>query len=107
MLLQINLEYGLEYFIEIAYGIIYGILAILTLKKYRETKNRLAIFFFGAFLLLALSGLYGGISGILNLSGFSSLPIIGGKIMEIYETLALLGLFLFLGGLLSLRTKSQ
>ncbi len=90
----------LEYGVELGYGIIYMILAYTTIKKYKSTQNRLALFFFAAFTCLAISGLYGGLAGILNHSGFEAIPIIGDKILEIYEGLALIALIFFIIGLI-------
>ena len=95
MLMDIDLD-NAEFLVELSYGIIYALLTFLTYRKYRETNNKLTVFFCAAFLALAISGLYGGISGF-----------IGFKIMEIYETLALLAVLLFLSGLLSIRSKKN
>ena len=91
-----------EFGVELGYGAIYLILAITTMLKYQKTKNQLALYFFVAFLALSLSGLYGGIAGILYNSGFSSIPIFGDKILEIYEGLALVALGFFVIGLIKI-----
>lgn len=91
-----------EFGVEIGYGAIYLILAFTTIMKYRATKNRLALWFFAAFLALAISGLYGGFAGILSASGYSILPIIGNKILEIYVGLALIALVFFIIGLIKI-----
>ncbi len=88
-----------EYGVEIGYGVIYLILAFTTIKKYRSSKNQLALWFFAAFVALAISGLYGGLAGILYSSGYSAVPILGNKILEIYVGLALVALVFFLIGL--------
>ncbi|MFW9890134.1 MAG: hypothetical protein ACFFER_18275 [Candidatus Thorarchaeota archaeon] len=99
MLLELDLPHLVEYSIELGYGIVYLILSYFTLRKYRETQNMLAKFFFGAFLALAISGIYGGIAGVLSKTGFELIPILGEKVVEIYEGLALVSLVLFLIGL--------
>ncbi len=91
-----------EYGVEIGYGVIYLILAFTTIKKYRASKNKLALWFFVAFVALAISGLYGGFAGIFNSSGYSAVPIIGNKILEIYVGLALVALVFFLIGLIKI-----
>ncbi|MHA1148183.1 MAG: hypothetical protein ACTSR8_08050 [Promethearchaeota archaeon] len=96
------LDFGhvLEYGVEIGYGIIYLILAISTIRKYQQTKNKLALSFFAGFICLAISGLYGGAAGFLNNLGFESIPVLGNKILEIYEGLALIALIFFIIGLI-------
>jgi hypothetical protein len=90
----------MEYSVELGYGIIYLLLAITTTIKYRKTKNKLALYFVIAFVVLAISGLYGGTAGFLNKTGFDSIPIFGNKINEIYEGLALVALIMFSVGLI-------
>jgi len=96
----LDLPNAIEYGIELGYGVIYVILAITTIRKFNRTGNRLALYFFIAFIVLALTGLYGGIAGILSETGFDWIPIIGNKILEIYEGLALVALGLFVVGLI-------
>lgn len=104
MLLQLDLPHLVEYSIEIGYGLIYILLTFFTLRKYRDTENVLARFFFVAFLVLAFSGLYGGIAGILSKTGFEWIPILGEKVVEIYEGAALLALIFFLIGLYRIKS---
>ncbi|MFX1338485.1 MAG: hypothetical protein ACFFDK_07735 [Promethearchaeota archaeon] len=92
----------LEYSVEIGYGVIYLILAITTYQKYKKTENKLALYFFIAFICLGISGLYGGIAGILNKTGFDMIPIFGDKVLEIYEGWALIALVLFIIGLIKI-----
>ncbi|MFW9802986.1 MAG: hypothetical protein ACFFFC_10055 [Candidatus Thorarchaeota archaeon] len=99
MLLQLDLPHLVEYSIEVGYGLVYLILSYFTYRKYRQTENVLAKYFFAAFLMLAISGLYGGISGVLSKTGYEMIPIIGEKVKEIYEGLAVVSLVLFLIGL--------
>ncbi|HEY0089984.1 MAG TPA: hypothetical protein VGB37_14130 [Candidatus Lokiarchaeia archaeon] len=94
----LDLTHLIEYSVEIGYGIIYLVLAITTYKKYRETENKLALFFIGAFICFAASGLYGGIAGLLNKTAFEAID----KILEIYNGLALIALIFFIVGLLKL-----
>jgi hypothetical protein len=102
MISQIELA-TIEHSVEFAYGIIYGLLAYFTFKKKKQTKSKLAKFFFAGFLCLSISGLYGGIAGFLDQLGYSTIPIIGNKILEIYEGLALLALIFFTLGLIKLK----
>ncbi len=74
---------------------IMAIIGFIFLASYK-----LALYFFLAFLALAITGLYGGIAGILNATGFETIPLFGNKILEIYEGLALLALGLFFVGLI-------
>ena len=92
----------IEYSVEIGYGIIYLILAITTYQKYKNTENKLALYFFVAFICLGISGLYGGTAGILNKTGYEMIPIFGDKILEIYEGLALIALIFFIIGLIKI-----
>lgn len=96
----LDLPHLIEYSVELGYGIIYSILAWSTILKYRKTENKLALYFFGAFVCLAVTGLYGGLAGILNSIGLDFIPIIGSKILEIYEGFALIALFFFIVGLI-------
>ncbi len=98
----LELTHLIEYGVEIGYGIIYLILAISTFLKYKKTDNKLALYFFAAFICLAFSGFYGGIAGILNKSGFEMIPILGDKILEIYEGVALVALIFFIIGLIKI-----
>jgi len=91
----LDIPHLVEYSVEIGYGLIYLILAITTIKKYKDTQNPLVIYFFAAFMCLSLSGLYGGIAGVLNKTGFEWIPVFGDKILEIYEGLALVALIFF------------
>ncbi|MFW9959013.1 MAG: hypothetical protein ACFFCT_13160 [Candidatus Odinarchaeota archaeon] len=104
MLLELDFPHLVEYSIEMGYGIIYLALSFLTLRKYKETGNMLAKFFFVAFLVLAFSGMYGGIAGILSKTGFEWIPIMGEKVVEIYEGLAVLSLVFFLLGLYRIKS---
>ncbi|MFW9798612.1 MAG: hypothetical protein ACFFE2_16360 [Candidatus Thorarchaeota archaeon] len=103
-MLQLDIPHLVEYSIELGYGMIYLLLSFYTLRKYRETESVLARFFFVAFLVLAFSGLYGGIAGILSKTGFEWIPIIGEKVVEIYEGAALLSLLFFLIGLFRIKS---
>ena len=98
--MSLDFPHLIEYSVELGYGIIYSILAWSTITKYKKTKNKLSLYFFGAFVFLAITGLYGGLSGILNNIGLDFIPIIGNKILEIYEGLALLALIFFIVGLI-------
>ena len=98
----LDFPHFIEYSVELGYGIVYLILAITTRKKYKETGNKLAIYFLVAFLCLSITGLYGGIAGFLNKTGFESIPIMGNKINEIYHGLNLVALVFFLIGLIAL-----
>jgi hypothetical protein len=101
--MALTLPIIIEYGVEIGYGIIYLVLSITTILKYKKTNNKLALYFFVAFVVLSLSGLYGGIAGILNHSGYEYIPIFGNKILEIYEGLALVALIFFLVGLIKIQ----
>ncbi len=103
MLLQLDIPHLVEYLIEFGYGIVYLILSYFTLRKYRETENVLAKFFFAAFLALAISGIYGGIAGVLSKTGFALIPILGNKVNEIYEGLAVVSFVFFLIGLYKIK----
>ncbi|MHA1951793.1 MAG: hypothetical protein ACXAAO_12730 [Candidatus Thorarchaeota archaeon] len=103
MLLELDFPHLVEYSVELGYGIIYLFLSYFTLRKYRESENVLAKFFFAAFLLLAISGIYGGVAGVLSKTGFELIPIMGEKVVEIYEGLALFSLIFFLIGLLKIK----
>ena len=93
----------IEYSVELGYGILYLLLTITTIRKYKKSaNNKLALYFIGAFICLSISGLYGGIAGILNNTGFESLPILGNKVLEIYDGLAMLALVFFLMGLVKI-----
>ncbi len=94
----LDLTHAIEYSVELGYGIIYLILAFTTFKKYKKTENKLALYFIGAFICLAASGLYGGIAGFLNKTAFEAID----KILEIYYGLALIALIFFVIGLLKL-----
>lgn len=96
----LDLPHIIEYGVELGYGTIYLVLAITTMIKYKKTENQLALYFFIGFLLLSISGLYGGIAGFLNNTGFDMIPIFGDKINEIYNGLATLALGAFLIGLI-------
>lgn len=100
--MALDFPHLIEYSVEIGYGIIYLILAITTFIKYKKTQNRLALYFVGAFICLAVSGLYGGIAGILNKTGFDMIPIFGDKVLEIYEGLALVALIFFIIALIKI-----
>jgi hypothetical protein len=95
----------IEYGVELGYGIIYAILALFSYRKSKQTQNKLAKFFFVAFLFLALSGIYGGIAGLLGEFGYTYLPVIGSKIEEVYEGLTVIALIFFLVGLIKLKSK--
>lgn len=98
----LDFPHAIEYSVEIGYGIIYMILAITTYLKYKKTQNKLALYFFIAFICLGISGLYGGIAGILNKTGFDMIPVFGDKVLEIYEGLALIALAFFIIGLIKI-----
>jgi hypothetical protein len=101
--MALTLPILIEYSVELGYGIIYLVLSITTILKYKQTNNKLALYFFVAFIALSLSGLYGGIAGILNNSGYESVPVFGNKILEIYEGLALVALIFFILGLIKIQ----
>ncbi len=103
MILQLDGPAIAEISVEIGYGIIYLLLMIFILRKYKITKQKLALYFGIAFLCLSLSGLYGGLASLFEEMGFGTIPIIGSKILEIYSSLALVSLFFFLIGLLRLK----
>jgi hypothetical protein len=103
MIFQLDTPHLIEYSVEIGYGVIYALLAFFTYKKQHATQNKLAKYFFLAFVCLSLSGLYGGIAGILNRSGYNWIPFLGVKILEIYVGLTLIALIFFLIGLMKLR----
>ncbi|MHA1988303.1 MAG: hypothetical protein ACW98D_16830 [Promethearchaeota archaeon] len=98
--MALDLPHIMEYSVELGYGIIYLLLTVTTLLKYKKTKNKLALYFVIAFLILAISGLYGGTAGFLSKTGFETIPIFGNKINEIYEGLALGALIAFSIGLI-------
>ncbi|MGQ4875287.1 MAG: hypothetical protein ACP6IY_14580 [Promethearchaeia archaeon] len=100
--MALTLPYLFEYGVEIGYGIIYLILAITTILKYKKTGNKLAFFFFIGFLLLGFSGVYGGIAGTLSKSGYEMIPVVGNKILEIYEGLVFIALIFFIIGLIKI-----
>ncbi len=76
----LDIPHAVEYCIELGYGIVYLILSISTIMKYKKTGNKLALYFFIAFLAFAITGLYGGIAGILSKTGFEMIPVLGNKI---------------------------
>ena len=89
--------------IEFGYGIVYLLLMGYVFRKYRATGQKLALYFGLAFLCLGISGIYGSISGLLSELGYTAIPIIGQKILEIYTGLALVSLLFFFAGLMRLR----
>ncbi len=97
--MTLDIPHMIEYGVELGYGIIYLILAITTIMKYKETENKLALYFFIGFLLLSITGFYGGISGFLNQTGFGMIPILGNKVNEIYNGMTTIALGAFLIGL--------
>ncbi len=103
MILQLDGPAIAEISVEIGYGIIYLLLMIFILRKYKITKQKLALYFGIAFFCLALSGLYGGLASLFEEMGFGTIPVIGSKILEVYSGLALVSLFFFLIGLLRLK----
>ncbi len=92
-----------EISVEIGYGLIYLLLMIFIIRKYRVTKQKLALYFGIAFLWLAISGLYGGIASLFEEMGLGTIPVIGSKIIEMYSGLALMSLLFFVIGLLRLK----
>ncbi len=92
-----------EISVEIGYGVVYLMLMIFILRKYHQTEQKLALYFGIAFFCLSLSGLYGGLASLFEELGFGTVPFIGSKILELYNSLALASLFFFLIGLLRLK----
>ncbi len=103
MIFQLDGPAIAEISVEIGYGMIYLLLMVFILRKYRTSKQKLALYFGIAFLFLGISGLYGGLASLFEELGFATIPVIGSKILELYSSLALASLFFFLLGLLRLK----
>ena len=103
-MIMIDTTYLVEYSVELGYGLIYLLLAIFTYQKQKTTQNKLAKYFFFAFLFLACGGLYGGVAGLLSKTVYIGIPVIGNKIKEIYEGLTVIALGFFLLGLMKIRS---
>jgi hypothetical protein len=103
MMLQLDGPEMTEIGVELAYGIIYLFLMGFIFKKYRATRQKLALYFGLAFLCLGASGVYGGTATLLSKLGFAMIPLIGEKIVEIYTGLAIASLAFFFVGLIRLK----